>query len=406
MKKVLWIIICIFLVGCQKKAPLSDKENFKIVVASDLHYFAKENYEECEWFEEYMLYGDGKMVTYADEILDAFAQRMEEIQPDLILLTGDLSYNGEKNSHEQLAEKLKQMEKNGTRVAVIDGNHDIDNMFAKGYGKDDYIDLEYISGKDFLNIYKDLGYDLAVSQDKNSLSYRIDLNEQYSLLILDTARHEMTGSILNSSGRLTENTYAWTENELKNIQKENRVPLIAMHHNLAIHNSNNYANYTINENEKIAALFKEYNVPLVLSGHIHLQSIKQIDEIFDVVTTSLVDNPLQYGLIEISKDSITYDNESLNISVNSADYFDTVTYNRFEENVNYKEDEKKKVLEMLVLANRHYFAGTMDEVKDEILASEGYQIIKNDENAHYWKYLQTMLENDQEQNHLKISIEK
>ena len=76
MKKVLWIIICIFLVGCQKKAPLSDKENFKIVVASDLHYFAKENYEECEWFEEYMLYGDGKMVTYADEILDAFAQRM------------------------------------------------------------------------------------------------------------------------------------------------------------------------------------------------------------------------------------------------------------------------------------------------------------------------------------------
>lgn len=398
-------MICLLLTGCAKQ-PLTDKDNLKIVVATDLHYFAKENYEECEWFEEYMLYGDGRMVTYADEILDAFAQKMDEVQPDLILLTGDLTYNGEKNSHEKLAEKLKVLEKNGTAVAVIDGNHDVDNIFTKGYGKDDYIDLENINGYEFLNIYKDLGYDLAVSTDKNSLSYRINLNSKYALLILDTAKHEMTGSISNASGRIQDESYQWMENELKKIQDENRIPLVAMHHNLAIHNSSNYANYTISNHEQLAQLFKSYQVPLVLSGHVHLQSIEKIEGIYDIVTSSLLDHPLQYGLIEINDQSITYENQSLKISTDSAEYFDTVTYNHVSENMDNNEQDKEKILEVLVLANRHYFAGTIDEVKDQILESEGYQLLKKDENSHYWNYLQSMLENDQEQNYIDIEISK
>ncbi len=43
------------------------------------------------------------MVTYADEILDVFIQTIKEIKPNLVILTGDLSFNGEKGSHEALA---------------------------------------------------------------------------------------------------------------------------------------------------------------------------------------------------------------------------------------------------------------------------------------------------------------
>lgn len=182
MKKIIYFIVCcLCLIGCQKKIVCNQSE-LKIIVASDLHYFLKDYYQDCEWFEESMLYGDGKMVTYGDEIIDAFIKAIQQEQPDLVVLTGDLSFNGEKGSHQALAAKLEQLT-DDTVVAVIPGNHDVDNIYAKGYGKDDYFDVENVNAKAFQDIYQNCGYQIASFQHENSLSYRIDLNNDYSLLL-------------------------------------------------------------------------------------------------------------------------------------------------------------------------------------------------------------------------------
>ena len=89
--------------GCQSKT-LSEKEDLKIIVASDIHYFLMDYYQDCEWFEDSMLYGDGKMVTYGDEIVEAFVQAGIQEKPDLVVLTGDLSFNGGKDGHQKLAQ--------------------------------------------------------------------------------------------------------------------------------------------------------------------------------------------------------------------------------------------------------------------------------------------------------------
>ena len=132
-KDYLLSYFCLCLMGCQSKT-LSEKEDLKIIVASDIHYFLKDYYQDCEWFEDSMLYGDGKMVTYGDEIVDAFVQAVIQEKPDLVVLTGDLSFNGEKGSHQKLAQKLEQLKEKNIQVAVIPGNHDIDNIYTKGYG--------------------------------------------------------------------------------------------------------------------------------------------------------------------------------------------------------------------------------------------------------------------------------
>ena len=126
--------------GCQSKT-LSEKEDLKFIVASDIHYFLKDYYQDCEWFEDSMLYGD--------EIVDAFVQAVIQEKPDLVVLTGDLSFNGEKGSHQKLAQKLEQLREKNIQVAVIPGNHDIDNIYTKGYGQDDYFDVDNINAKDF-----------------------------------------------------------------------------------------------------------------------------------------------------------------------------------------------------------------------------------------------------------------
>ena len=48
-----------------------------------------------------------KMVTYADEIIDAFIDSVIKQKVDMVLLTGDLTFNGEIGSHQALSEKKK-----------------------------------------------------------------------------------------------------------------------------------------------------------------------------------------------------------------------------------------------------------------------------------------------------------
>ena len=408
MKKYLILLMVFFLMGCQVQ-PLYEKENLKIVVASDIHYFFKDYYKDCEWFEESISYGDGKMVTYVDEILDAFEKEMKSLKPDIILFTGDLSFNGEKGSHEALAKRLEKIKESGIDIAVIPGNHDVDNIHAKGYGKDDFFDVENVDAKDFQNIYKNLGYNLSTTKHKESLSYRIDLNNQYSLLMMDSTAHEQTGSGLDIGGYFTESTYQWLENQLKDIDKNNRVPLLAMHHNLTNHNELLNQGYTIKDNSKIVQLFKQYQVPFVLSGHIHCQNIKEIEGIYDIATSSLLNAPLQYGIIDINNQKMNYQTQSLEISKDSNQYFEMVSKNRFSENFEVIKDKKvrQEMMNVMSKANRYYFTGNMFEHIDELKKMKGYSYFYKEEGNQlefYKTYLESMMKETTPQQSLQITI--
>ena len=80
--------------------------------------------EKGEVFAKVYLSGDGKQMNYMSEIPDAFIEDVIKEQPDGFILSGDLTFNGEKKSHDDLAEKLKKVEKSGVPVMVIPGNHD------------------------------------------------------------------------------------------------------------------------------------------------------------------------------------------------------------------------------------------------------------------------------------------
>ncbi len=69
-----------------------------------------------------MEHGDGKVTNYIWEITDAFVEEVLNERPDAVILSGDLSYNGEKASHIELAEKLSKIEDAGIPVLVIPGN--------------------------------------------------------------------------------------------------------------------------------------------------------------------------------------------------------------------------------------------------------------------------------------------
>lgn len=406
-KTILALLFLFFLVGCKEKA-LCENEEFKLIVTSDIHYFFEDYYKECDWFEESLSYADGKMVTYADEILDAFVKKVKEIKPELVLITGDLTFNGEKASHEQLSRILKEIEEANINVAVIPGNHDVDNIFKKGYGKDDYFDVENVNAEEFKKIYKDLGYNLASSQHKKSLSYTIHLNSLYSLICLDTNSHVLTtNQELDIGGLLTDSTYEWLESQLESIVSKGKRPIVAMHHSLFDHNSLLNASYTIRENDKISSLFNKYDVKFVLTGHIHCQSIKENNGIYDIASESLVDAPLQFGEVRLNKDSMNYSTHLLDILVDSSEYFDSVSRNKFNENFKELKNQTKAkaMLELMVKANRYYFAGVIHNHIDELKNMEGYAYLSDDKSdmlSFYNSYLDSMMEDPNDDTSLVI----
>ena len=104
-----------------------------IMLATDIHYFSDSLTDGGPRFQEMVEYGDGKIVTYIDQITDAFLDEVVKQHPDALVLSGDLTLNGEKASHKDLAEKLHRVENHGIPVLVIPGNHDINNHQAARY---------------------------------------------------------------------------------------------------------------------------------------------------------------------------------------------------------------------------------------------------------------------------------
>jgi chromosome segregation ATPase len=84
--------------------------NYRVITATDLHYLAPELTDHGEYFWRVMENADGKVSEYCEEITEAFLEEVVAERPEALILTGDLSFNGARASHEALAKKLAALE--------------------------------------------------------------------------------------------------------------------------------------------------------------------------------------------------------------------------------------------------------------------------------------------------------
>ena len=77
-----------------------------------------------------MLSSVRKMLDLSESAFTALIDTALAYTPDLVLIPGDLTKDGEKASHEWMAEQLARLTSAGIPVLVIPGNHDISNPSA------------------------------------------------------------------------------------------------------------------------------------------------------------------------------------------------------------------------------------------------------------------------------------
>ena len=153
---------------------------------------------------------------------------------------------------------------------------------------DGYELVPSVSGEDFSRIYGAFGFEEALSRDTDSLSYMAQLNEGTRLLMLDA-------NTFHDYCSLSKKTLDWAEEQLSAAKEEGMDVLAACHQNLYQH-SVFRGGYMLECSEMLHQLLEDYEVPLMLSGHMHIQHILTEGTVTEIATSPLTMSACRYAL--------------------------------------------------------------------------------------------------------------
>lgn len=171
--------------------------DISVATLSDVHYYA--DALKGNRTEDYQATVSGSTTTFDltaacfDAALVTMAEELKKADKPILILPGDLTYQGEYQSNVELAGKLEKWEKEtGIDVLVINGNHDINNAKSYTYENDVKEKHPTTTQAEFREIYKNLGYDIAyhtytppAGKQQGGLSYSVRFNG-YRIILLDT----------------------------------------------------------------------------------------------------------------------------------------------------------------------------------------------------------------------------
>ena len=340
------------------------KPELTIVHVSDMHYFYPSLIENEDFMWKVAMESDGKDTVQSALIAQAFVDDMLKLKPDAVVVTGDLTLNGEEASHEELRDLLGKLKDIGIEVYVMTGNHDV-NMTAYRYTNDGVEEVPSFGSQRFENHWWDFGYGEALSQDRWSNSYIAELNEKTWLLSVD--------SNTGSKGTIRKSTLDWIDENLAKANQEGIRVISATHQNLFVHNENFVWGYQLNNAAALIELYEKYGVEVNLSGHLHVQTIVESNGIADIAVSALVDTPLQYGILTVSGDKLSYRTREISneaLKSKAKEVFDECTRNKVKNELLNVLDPvvAQKMMDIAVQLNREYFLGKFSKVDEEALA--------------------------------------
>ncbi|MGC5325982.1 metallophosphoesterase family protein [Brevibacillus sp. SYSU BS000544] len=317
MKKYFWATLlsttllasAVFPPVIQAKSTKSSKEAVKIAIFSDPHYYAPELGTSGEAFEKYLA-GDRKLLAESKAILESAVEAIKKSDVDLVLVSGDLTKDGEYISHKQFTEYLKQLEEAGKQVFVIDGNHDINNPHAVKFEGDQTTPVQQVTPSRFKSLYKDFGYSEAIAKDRNSLSYVVEPVEGLRILVMDSALYDTNkeDNYPKTGGAFSSKRLNWIKEQLEQAQNEDKFVIGMMHHGIVEHFSMQeelFKDYVVDDWEDVSKELAEAGLKVVFSGHFHANDVvkKEVDNdhfLFDIETGSLLTYPSPYRIVEVT----------------------------------------------------------------------------------------------------------
>ena len=319
--------------------------NLRIAVMSDDHYLSPSMIRDTEDYKT-ALNSDRKMFAESDAILRTLLDAVRQDKPDVLLLSGDLTKDGEQECHKALAKQLKQLQKEvpGMKVYVINGNHDIRNSDALNFNTPDgkAVPATRTHPKDFKQIYDFVYSDPTViatytppaGKEAGGLSYVARPTDGFTLVVIDTGRYSSDNTSTGkdeheTSGAISSDLEQWVIAQIQAAKARGDVVLGMQHHGLVAHfdvEPTILPMYLVNNYDRLAQEYADAGMSVMFTGHMHAVDIaaKTTDAgntIYDIETGSGLTYPSPLRFVEVRRSA-----DATVVSTGTRTHFGPISY--------------------------------------------------------------------------------
>lgn len=328
--------------------------NLRIAVMSDLHYLSPDMIADTEDFE-HAFNSDRKLLKESSAILHEMFEQVRADKPDILLVSGDLTKDGEQECHAALAKQLQQLQQDvpGLKIYVINGNHDIRNYNAKNFNTADgkAVPATRTEPEDFKRIYDFVYSDPTVlatftpaeGNKAGSLSYVARPVEGLTVIAMDTCRYSSDNTSNGddeheTSGAISADLEKWVIEQTAAAKARGDLVIGLEHHGLVPHfdvQPTILPMYLVNGYERIAQEYADAGMSVVFTGHMHAVDIaamttKAGNTFYDIETGSALTYPCPVRFVDLRRSTVggetnTYMSVSTKTHIGPIHYTDPAT---------------------------------------------------------------------------------
>lgn len=328
--------------------------NLRIAVMSDLHYLSPDMIADTEDFE-HAFNSDRKLLKESSSILREMLERVRADKPDILLVSGDLTKDGEQECHAALAKQLQQLQQDvpGLKIYVINGNHDIRNYNAKNFNTADgkAVPATRTEPEDFKQIYDFVYSDPTViatftpaeGNKAGGLSYVARPVDGLTVIAMDTCRYSSDNTSNGddeheTSGAISADLEKWVIEQTAAAKARGDLVIGLEHHGLVPHfdvQPTILPMYLVNGYERIAQEYADAGMSVVFTGHMHAVDIAAMttaagNTFYDIETGSALTYPCPVRFVDLRRSTVggetsTYMSVSTKTHIGPIHYTDPAT---------------------------------------------------------------------------------
>lgn len=209
---------------------------------------------------------------FDEDLFMTAANEINNLQPDMIILTGDLTNNGYYIEFQQAAKYLEVFE---APLFAVPGNHDSRNL---GY-----------------QTFEDL---------IGERSWKLTMDGNFTVIGLDSSSPD------ENRGHVGTPQHMWLEHHLDECVINDNFSIVALHHHVVSIPQTGRERNVLSDAGDILKTLTTHEVDLVLSGHKHVPNVWKLNNTIIVNAGSLCSNKLRgkiknsYNVYNITEDEI------------------------------------------------------------------------------------------------------
>lgn len=288
---------------------------------TDVHYYSKKNFA-CDYEKMPQPYTQNCIVRSEESFKKALSIISEDKDTSTVIITGDLTNHGDRNSHTEVSALLKEFTEKGGNPFVVSDTHDypyfdIYTIDENGKRKPDV----HLPREEVVNIYypygRNKGFDTYAGDDTTYIA------EILPGLYYIAMGYDLTSEDGNHCPSFSDGLMEWVRGHVEKVKEKGGMVICSTHWPI-ITPSPAYevmgkGNVFVNGEKRIREL-ADMGVKLFFSGHTHIQCMKDVvsdkgNRIYSVQTSSLSGYPPKMRKITIDTEKGTADIRTIDIDL-------------------------------------------------------------------------------------------